>query len=128
MEEEIISKIFQDTLSLMEYIDQNCLLSLETAVSETAKLSWQKNRSESIKLCSTLKNELEYYYRMGLFYRQPTKHFLKESQDLTGLIDTFSLLLDKLNVIDDKIKNSEEIQTIVTNIHNKITSLSTKMY
>ena len=128
MEEEIISKIFQDTLSLMEYIDQNCLLSLETAVAETAKLSWQKNRSESIKLCSTLKNELEYYYRMGLFYRQPTKHFLKESQDLTGLIDTFSLLLDKLNVIDDKIKNSEEIQTIVTNIHNKITSLSTKMY
>lgn len=119
IEREIVSKIFQDTLSLMEYIDKNSL----STVSQ-----WQKTRNESIKLCAILKNELEYYYRMGLFYRQPDKYFLKESQDLTGLIDMLALLLDKLTISDDKTRNSEEIQTIVTNLHNKITTLSTKMY
>ena len=127
MEREIVSKIFQDTLSLMEYID---------GARGATGPQWQKSRSESIKLCATLKNELEYYYRMGLFYRQPNKHFLKESQDLTGLIDTLALLLDKLTVSDDpqghpvgdKTRNAEGTQAIVTNLHNKITSLSTEIY
>lgn len=119
MEREIVSKIFQDTLSLMEYVD---------GAIGAAGTQWPKSRSESIKLCATLKNELEYYYRMGLFYRQPNKHFLKESQDLTGLIDTLSLFLDKLRVMDDKTRNSQEIQTIIANLHNQITSLSAEMY
>lgn len=119
MEREIVSKIFQDTLSLMEYVDRNCL---------PTGTSWQKSRSESIKLCATLNNELEYYYRMGLFYRQPNKHFLKESQELTGLIDTLAFLLDKITVSDDKTRNAEGTQAIVTNLHNQITSLSTKIY
>jgi len=119
MEQEIISKIFQDALSLMEYVDQSCL------ISET---SWTKRRSESIKLCASLKNEIESYYRMGLFYRQPNKNLLKESQDLAGLIDTLSILLDKLTNTDDKIRKSDEIQTIVTSLHNKIISFSAEIY
>jgi hypothetical protein len=119
MEREIVSKIFQDTLSLMEYVDG--------AIGATGP-QWQKSRSESIKLCATLKNELEYYYRIGLFYRTPNKHFLKESQELAGLIDTLALLLDKLTVADDKTKNSEEIQTLGTNLHNKITALNAEVY
>ncbi|MEW6027404.1 MAG: hypothetical protein AB1599_08950, partial [Planctomycetota bacterium] len=85
MEKEIVSKVFQDTLSLMEYIDRH--------IANPDKSQWQKARNESIRLCTTLKNEMEYYYRMGLFHRAPNKHFAKESRDLTDLIDTFSLLL-----------------------------------
>lgn len=122
MEKEIVSKIFQDTISLMEYIDGNCINN------SPDKSQWQKTRNESIRSCTTLKNELEYYYRMGLFYRTPNKHFLKESQDLTDLIDILSLLLNKLNMPDEKTRNSEEIQAIVTNLHNKITALSAGIY
>ncbi|MBI5779252.1 MAG: hypothetical protein HZA49_07340 [Planctomycetes bacterium] len=130
MEKEIVSKMFQDTLSLMEYVDGNCISSAPD------KSQWPKIRNESIRLCTTLKNEMEYYYRMGLFYRAPNKHFLKESQDLTDLIDTLSLLLNKLNTPEDKIRNTavtsaanpEEIQTLLASLHNKITALSAEIY
>lgn len=126
MENEITSKIFQDIVATIEYIDK-----IYNSSSSNLE-QWLKTKDDSGRLCLRLKNELDRYYQIGLFNRLPNKHFLKQSEDLIDIIETILLILDKLNPggldAEQPQEKQEEIQNLLTVLNNKISILSAALY
>jgi hypothetical protein len=119
IEQEITSKIFQETLSLLEYLDLMYI---------TVGPTWPDVQKKIVGLCSELKKEIELYDRAGLLSNNTNKKTYNTSQSLISLISNISLLAEKINGVNNTNINSEEIQNIIGMLNNKISSLSSQIY
>ncbi|MDI6732422.1 MAG: hypothetical protein QME16_00620 [Planctomycetota bacterium] len=123
LEREILSRIFQDTLATIEHI--NRFYSVYTTDSMS---KWLSIKSETTRFLNSIKNEVEQYYQMGLFYRQPDRPYWKSSQNLIDIIDNLLLTIDKLNLYFHSEKGRDELQNLLLKLHSQITDYSIKIY
>jgi hypothetical protein len=130
LEQNVLSKIFQDILAIMEFLDK-------AYNNEITDLSSQREKKEELlQFCSRIKNEIENYYQIGLFKKSS---FSKQSRDLIEIIDMLSIILDKLfpsetqtNLAEAISKLSQKEQTEIQNLimlfNNKVVSFSASLY